>query len=335
MRELFRIIDLVADTDATVLIRGERGTGKELVAAAVHRLSRRGAAAFVPIDCGALPHDLLASELFGHERGAFTGAIEKRPGLFVVAHGGTLFADEIGNLSMEGQAKLLRAIEEREIRPVGARAATRVDVRLIAATNKDLRRAVRDNTFMPDLYDRLDEIVLAVPSLRARREDIPLLVEHFLAVHQARHARAVRGVSREAWRVLQGHAWPGNVRQLGRAVSRGVIFAAGDWIRPGHLQLDEGDTSTDEHVHVDGDGRAVRLTVRQREAMDLARRHGSVRRGDLVTRFGVSGEAARRDLVALRRAGLLRHEYARGVSRYLLADASMDQEADLREDLGQ
>jgi transcriptional regulator with GAF, ATPase, and Fis domain len=145
MRELFRIIDLVADTDATVLIRGERGTGKELVAAAVHRLSRRGAAAFVPIDCGALPHDLLASELFGHERGAFTGAIEKRPGLFVVAHGGTLFADEIGNLSMEGQAKLLRAIEEREIRPVGARVATRVDVRLIAATNKDLKRAVRDN----------------------------------------------------------------------------------------------------------------------------------------------------------------------------------------------
>jgi hypothetical protein len=118
-------------------------------------------------------------------------------------------------------------------------------------------------------------------------------------------------------------------------VSRGVIFAAGDWIRPGHLQLDEGDTSTDEHVHVDGDGRAVRLTVRQREAMDLARRHGSVRRGDLVTRFGVSGEAARRDLVALRRAGLLRHEYARGVSRYLLADTSMDQEVELRQDLGQ
>ena len=160
IQTLHRQIELVARTDATVLIRGERGTGKELVANAIQQLSRRSGAAYVKINCAALPRELLASELFGHERGAFTGAIDRRPGLFTAADGGTLFADEIGNLSLEGQAMLLRAIEQGEVRPVGAKLATRVDVRLIAATNRDLERAIGESQFLPDLHDRLSEVVL-------------------------------------------------------------------------------------------------------------------------------------------------------------------------------
>jgi transcriptional regulator with GAF, ATPase, and Fis domain len=170
---------------------------------------------------------LLASQLFDHERGAFTGALEKRPGPFTIADGGTLFADEIGNLWLEGQAMLLRAIEQGEVRPVGARSVTPIDVRLIATTNRDLERAIQENAFLPDLYDRLSEVVLDVPPLRARREDIPCS-SSTSSRSTGPGTIAPRGVSREAGRVLQGHAWPGNARELGHAVSRGVIFAAGD-----------------------------------------------------------------------------------------------------------
>jgi transcriptional regulator with GAF, ATPase, and Fis domain len=187
MRALYRQIELVARSGATVLIQGERGTGKELVADALQRLGRRARTAYVKINCAALPHDLLASELFGHERGAFTGALERRPGLFAMADGGTLFADEIGTLSLEAQAMLLRVIEQGEVRPVGGQSTARVDVRLLAATNRDLARAVGESAFLPDLRDRLSEVVLEVPPLRARAEDIPLLVEHFVAVHGRRH----------------------------------------------------------------------------------------------------------------------------------------------------
>jgi DNA-binding NtrC family response regulator len=323
MQELYRRIELVARTDATVLIRGERGTGKELVANAIRELSRRSGAAYVKINCAALPRELLASELFGHERGAFTGAIDRRPGLFTAADGGTLFADEIGNLSLEGQAMLLRAIEQGEVRPVGAKLATRVDARLIAATNRDLERAIGERGFLPDLHDRLSEVVLEVPPLRARREDIPLLVGHFVEVHRRRHGIEVRGVSREAWRVLQSHPWPGNVRELGNAVSRAVIFAAGQWIRPRDLQLrDVNMASAPTGGHPQGASGVGRLdlTPRQREALEIAARHGSVRRADLVSRFRISGEAARRDLAGLVRAGLLQRHRLRGISRYILAD---------------
>jgi len=169
MQALHRQIERVARTDATVLIRGERGTGKELVANALQQLSRRSGAAYVKINCATFPGELLASELFGHERGAFTGALERRPGLFTIADGGTLFADEIGNLSLEGQAMLLRAIEQGEVRPVGAKSATRVDVRLVAATNKDLERAISEREFLSDLHDRLSEVVLEVSPLRSAR----------------------------------------------------------------------------------------------------------------------------------------------------------------------
>ncbi len=323
IQALHRQIELVARTDATVLIRGERGTGKELVADALQELSRRSGAAYVKINCAAFPRELLASEFFGHERGAFTGALERRPGLFTIADRGTLFADEIGNLSLEGQAMLLRAIEQGEVRPVGAKLATRVDVRLVAATNKDLERAIGEKEFLPDLHDRLSEVVLEVPPLRARREDIPLLVEHFVAVHSRRHGVEVRRVSREAWRVLQSHPWPGNVRELGNAVSRAVIFSGGEWIRPQDFHLrdvDMASSPTREQVNGASDVDGLDLTLRQREALELAARHGSVRRADLVSRFRISGEAARRDLRALVRAGLLRRQCVRGISRYVLAD---------------
>jgi DNA-binding NtrC family response regulator len=323
IQALHRQIELVARTDATVLIRGERGTGKELVANALRELSRRSGAAYVKINCAALPRELLASELFGHERGAFTGAFDRRPGLFTAADGGTLFADEIGNLSLEGQAMLLRAIEQGEVRPVGAKSATRVDVRLVAATNKDLERAIDENQFLPDLHDRLSEVVLEVPPLRARREDIPLLVEHFVDMHRRRHGVEIHGVSREAWRALHSHSWPGNVRELGNAVSRAVIFAAGQWIRPRDLQLRDVDMASaptgGQSQGASGVDR-LDLTPRQREALELAARHGSVRRADLVSRFRISGEAARRDLAGLVRAGLLQRHRLRGISRYVLAD---------------
>jgi two-component system, NtrC family, response regulator HydG len=326
MQALFRRIERVARTDATVLIRGERGTGKELVANSLQRLSRRNGAVYVKINCAALHRDLLASELFGHERGAFTGALERRQGLYAAADGGTLFADEVSTLSFEGQAMLLRAIEQGEVRPVGAKLPALVDVRLIAATSKDLERAISEREFLPDLHDRLTEVVLHVPPLRARREDIPLLVEHFVEVHCRRHGVKVRGVSREAWRRLQSHHWPGNVRELAHAVSRAVIFAAGEWIRPEDLQLRDVDTTASPTGSPLSGARAVDLdlTPRQREALELATSHGSVRRGDLVSRFGISGEAARRDLVALVIAGLLRRRRVHGISRYVLADRLAD-----------
>jgi DNA-binding NtrC family response regulator len=326
MQALFRRIERVARTDATVLIRGERGTGKELVANSLQRLSRRNGAVYVKINCAALHRDLLASELFGHERGAFTGALERRQGLYAAADGGTLFADEVSTLSFEGQAMLLRAIEQGEVRPVGAKLPALVDVRLIAATSKDLERAISEREFLPDLHDRLTEVVLHVPPLRARREDIPFLVEHFVEAHCRRHGVEVRGVSREAWRRLQSHHWPGNVRELAHAVSRAVIFAAGEWIRPEDLQLRDVDMTASATGSPLPGARAVNLdlTPRQREALELATSHGSVQRGDLVSRFGISGEAARRDLVALVIAGLLRRRRVHGIWRYVLADQLAD-----------
>jgi DNA-binding NtrC family response regulator len=322
MQALYRQIELVARSGATVLIQGERGTGKELVADALQRLGRRPCAAYVKINCAALPHDLLASELFGHERGAFTGALERRPGLFAVADGGTLFADEIGTLSREAQAMLLRVIEQGEVRPVGGQATARVDVRLLAATNRDLGRAAGESAFLPDLRDRLSEVVLEVPPLRARPEDIPLLVEHFVAVHGRRHGVEARGMSPEAWRLLRGHAWPGNVRELRNAVSRALIFAAGERIQPHHLGL--GAAAVTSALAAGPCALPVTaadlgLSLRQEAALSLAAHHGSVRRADLIARFGISSEAARRDLAALVRAGLLQSERVRGIIRYVCA----------------
>jgi DNA-binding NtrC family response regulator len=311
-------VERVAPTEATVLIVGERGTGKELVATALQRASRRRDHPFVAVNCAALTTELLASELFGHERGAFTGAAERAIGLVRAADGGTLFLDEVGDLPLPAQAMLLRFLQEREVRAVGGRTTARVDVRVIAATNADLDRAIRERTFRADLHDRLAEVVLEVPPLRERREDIPVLVEHFLAVHSHRHGVRTRGLTPEAREVIDRHPWPGNVRQLEHALSRAVIFAGGGWIRPADLGLREVDAERPATPE-DPDARSScpeRLSSRQRDIARHARQGEVLHRRDLVARYGVSGETARRDLLALVRLGILRRDGRRRGCRY-------------------
>jgi len=222
MQAVFELIERVAPSDATVLIRGESGTGKELVARAVHRRSGRRDGPFVPINCVALPAELLESELFGHVKGSFTGAVETRPGRFELADGGTLFLDEIGDMSPALQGKILRAIQERAIEPVGGKAARRVDVRIIAATNKDLEERVRRGEFREDLYYRLNVVPIEVPPLRDRKEDVPQLVKHFLVKHSG--GREPFPVSPDTLERLARYAWPGNVRELENLVERSVVL---------------------------------------------------------------------------------------------------------------
>ncbi|HEX7121570.1 MAG TPA: sigma-54 dependent transcriptional regulator [Gemmatimonadaceae bacterium] len=227
MKRLRELIERIAPTDARVLITGESGTGKELVAAAIHAGSPRRDRPFVRVNCAAIPRDLVESEMFGHERGAFTGATERRIGRFELAHKGTLLLDEVGDLGPEAQAKLLRAIEAREIERLGGGKPIPVDVRIIAATNKDLQRAVREGTFREDLLFRLNVIPVAVPPLRERPDDIPDLVRHFSVLHRARTGRALPQWSDDALLLLQRYRWPGNVRELANIVERLAILHPG------------------------------------------------------------------------------------------------------------
>ncbi|HSC56212.1 MAG TPA: sigma-54 dependent transcriptional regulator [Nitrospira sp.] len=227
MQQLFDMISLVADSSATVLIQGESGTGKELVAKTIHQLSRRRERPFVVIDCGSLPETLLESELFGHVKGAFTGALTNKPGLFEEADGGTIFLDEIADTTFTFQAKLLRVLQEGEIKRVGGNRPMKVDVRVISATNKDLAELVKLKRFRQDLYYRLAVLPLTVPPLRDRREDIALLVEHFVQQSYARHRQARRTVSVEALHALTEAPWPGNVRELQHCIERAVVTTRG------------------------------------------------------------------------------------------------------------
>jgi len=236
MNTLREMIVRVAPTDARVLITGESGTGKELVAAAIHFGSARKDKPFVRVNCAAIPRDLVESEMFGHEKGAFTGATERRIGRFELAHTGTLFLDEVGDLGPEAQAKLLRAIEAREIERVGGGKPIRVDVRIIAATNKDLARAVADGSFREDLYFRLNVIPIVVPPLRDRPGDIPPLVRHFSSLHRARTGRALPMWSEDAMQMLSRHRWPGNVRELANIVERLAILHAGREVTGEHVR---------------------------------------------------------------------------------------------------
>jgi len=225
MKRVYRQIDLVADTDTSVLILGETGTGKELVARSIHDRSRRREGLFAAVNCGALAPTLLESELFGHVKGSFTGAVKDKKGLFEIADGGTLFLDEIGEIAPNLQVKLLRALQEGEIQPVGAVKPRRVDVRLIAATNRDLAKEVESGAFRQDLYYRINVFPIVLPPLRERRDDIPLLCEHFLAQFAARTRKRITAFTREAIERLRWYAWPGNVRELqnetaGRSASR-------------------------------------------------------------------------------------------------------------------
>jgi DNA-binding NtrC family response regulator len=235
--EMAQVLDLVgrvAPTDATVLIRGESGTGKEIIAKALHHASRRAGGRFVAINCGALPETLLESEIFGHVKGAFTGAGANKKGLFEEAHDGTLFLDEIGEMTPGLQVKLLRAVQSGEVRPVGSTQAITVDARVVAATNRDLEPMIRQGTFREDLFYRLNVIPIVLPPLRERREDIPLLAEHFLARFAQRQGRVLR-LSAGAMERLLRYAWPGNVRELENAMERTAILARDETIEAGDL----------------------------------------------------------------------------------------------------
>ena len=266
MREIFGILERIAPTGATVIIEGETGTGKEVVARTIHEASRRAEAPFVVFDCGAVPENLIESELFGHEKGSFTGAIMARQGLFEVAQGGTLFLDELGELNLDLQPKLLRALEQREIRRVGSNKAIKVDVRVVAATNRNLEEEVKAGRFRQDLFYRLSVVRVILPPMRERVEDIPLLAKHFLrggAFNTDGEGRPrVKGISRDALDALMSYRWPGNVRELLNVIERACAYADTEYLHPEHLP---------EHISGMGVMRR-RLSPHARTARDRAER---------------------------------------------------------------
>ncbi len=279
MKALFETIRVVADSDATVLILGESGTGKELVARAIHRNSPRRLRPFVAIDCGVFPETLLESELFGHVRGSFTGAIQNKKGLLQEAHGGTLFLDEIGDSSPVFQSKLLRVLQEGQIRPVGGTRNFSIDVRVIAATNKSLQEGVRTKAFREDLYYRLSVIPIEIPPLRERREDIRPLAEHFVRKFAAKNRRKQATLSVEAFDRLTAQPWPGNVRELENVIERAVVIARGPEIQPDQLLLREySEPQSDILSQSQPKSRNPSLSLMEREQIiDALRRHGGNR----------------------------------------------------------
>jgi transcriptional regulator with PAS, ATPase and Fis domain len=259
MLECLQIARMAAMADVTVLVLGENGTGKNLIAQALHRASPRAGGPYVPVNCSALAETLLESELFGHVRGAFTNAERDRRGKFELADHGTLFLDEIGDMSQSAQAKILRAVEEHEFEPIGSERTVRSDVRIVAATNRDLAEYVRQERFREDLYYRLNEVVLRVPPLRERREDIPVLVDHFVKSANRKFGKAIRGASNVTLNYLLRYDWPGNVRELRNVINFGVMMAQRDviWIEDlawkiegGRLEPDMG--REDDDLSLDG-----------------------------------------------------------------------------------
>lgn len=235
IREIYRLVERVADTKSTVLIQGKSGTGKELIARAIHEYSSRCRKPFITLNCAALPENLLESELFGHEKGAFTGALARKTGRFEEAEGGTLFLDEVGGMSPKMQLDLLRVVEERKLRRVGGSEMIEIDVRLIAATNTDLKKAVEDGSFRKDLYYRLNVIPIFFPALRERKEDIPVLANAFLVEFNEENNKSIRSISPQTMEAMMNYHWPGNVRELKNVIERAVILATGDSILPEYL----------------------------------------------------------------------------------------------------
>ena len=235
MREVFQMISQVSRSNATVLIRGESGTGKELVASAIHYASPRARNPFVKVNCAAMPSNLIESELFGHEKGSFTGAIRQKIGKFELAHRGTIFLDEIGSITLEVQAKLLRALQEKEFERVGGTQVIKTDVRILAATNKNLEEAVKNGEFREDLYYRLNVFPIYIPPLRERKTDIILLADYFLEKYAAENRKDIRSFSRATIDMLMQYHWPGNVRELENCIERPVLLCEEDIIQPYHL----------------------------------------------------------------------------------------------------
>jgi two-component system response regulator HydG len=249
------IVMQAAPSQATVLLLGESGTGKELLARAIHESSPRASGPFVPVNCAALPESILEAELFGYEKGAFTGAVQRHDGRFVQADGGTLFLDEIGEIPTHVQVKLLRVLQEGEVERLGGR-TMKVDLRLVAATNQDLRAAVREGRFREDLYYRLNVIDVPIPPLRDRRDDVPLLAEHFLRLYAARNNRQLAGFSRAAADAMSRYDWPGNVRELENTVERAVVLSRGSAI-----ELDDLPPEVRTGGGAQGDGRSLSFAV--------------------------------------------------------------------------
>jgi two-component system response regulator HydG len=231
MKQVLETVAMVAPTEASVLILGESGTGKELIANALHQGSNRTDKRFIKINCAALPETLLESELFGHEKGAFTGAVGRRPGRFELADGGTIFLDEIGEMSPSTQAKLLRVLQEREFEPLGSTRTVKVNIRIITATNRVLKDEVKKGAFREDLFYRLNVVPIELPPLRERREDIPLLIEHFLKIYNEKNNRRLKGFHPRALDALMRYSWPGNIRELENVVERAVILTADDYVQ--------------------------------------------------------------------------------------------------------
>lgn len=239
-RAVMDVVDQVAPSEATVLISGESGTGKESLARAIHKLSSRSDAPLITVNCAAIPENLIESELFGYEKGAFTGAADRKPGRFELAQGGTLFLDEVGEMSQSVQVKLLRVLQEGEFERVGGTRTLKLDVRIVAATNRDLERAVAQRSFREDLYYRLNVIPLKLPPLRERRDDIPLLAAHFVSRYSTRNGKPIKGITDEALQALAAYRWPGNIRELENSMERAVVLCRSDQLGvedlPQHMQ---------------------------------------------------------------------------------------------------
>jgi len=270
--EVFTTVGRIGPSPATVLVTGESGTGKELVARAVHAVSPRARGPFVAVNCAAIPEDLLESELFGHERGAFTGAVARKVGRFERAHGGTLFLDEIGDMSLVLQAKILRALQEREIERVGGEERIPLDVRVVAATHRDLAALIASGDFREDLFYRLAVVRLHLPPLRERRGDVRALALHYAARFARAYARRLRAVSDDALARLEAHPWPGNVRELRNVIERAVLLAHGDVLLPEHLELDARAGAVESAPAGETlPGWTPELTMAQVEALHIAR----------------------------------------------------------------
>ena len=300
-------IEKVAVGDANVCISGESGTGKELIARAIHEQSARGDRPLVTLDCTAIPEGLMESHLFGHVRGSFTGAVEHRTGFFALAHTGTLFIDEISELSMPLQAKLLRVIQTREFVKVGGSKPTRTDIRLITASNKDLRRAVREGQFREDLYYRIAVVMIEVPPLRARRGDIGLLVEHFLRKFAAAHHKRVPRLTGRAQELLLGAEWPGNVRQLENCIEQAVVLSERDTIDVDVLPLAE--AGGKRGAEASRPGLPAGLTLRDLEQQYILQTLDGVggNRTQAARLLGISLRCLQYKLKAIGRAGLSQH----------------------------
>ena len=290
MKDLFTIAKRVSQYDTTVLITGESGTGKELVAKGIHNKSPRRKKSFVAVNCGSIPENLIESELFGYVKGAFTGADRNKKGLFGEADEGTLFLDEIGDLPLPMQVKLLRVLQENEIRPVGAGRTTKIDVRVLAATAQDLEERIVEGSFREDLYYRLNVMPIKVPSLRERREDIPVLCHHFVKKFNSQLDMRVKGISPEAMAIIIDFSWPGNVRELENAIQRGMVLTQGDFIEIEHLPIrvreSHPEQKTEIHLSNSKGGLSLKVANKQLEAkliaLALSRCNGNKSRAALM-----------------------------------------------------